>query len=73
MNKVLTIRCHRLFSKGAREYMVAYSILDNNNSEEEVDNNNSDENGKQNKTPNDSLPNRKDCEAIQESQECCGF
>jgi hypothetical protein len=50
MNKVLTIRRRRLFSKRAREYMVAYSILDNNNSEEEVDKNNSNDNGKQEET-----------------------
>jgi hypothetical protein len=51
MNKVLTIRRHRLFSKRAREYMVSYSILDNNNSEEEVDNNNnSNDNGKREET-----------------------
>jgi DNA modification methylase len=50
MNKVLTICRRRLFSKRAREYMVAYSILDNNNNEEEVDKNNSDDNGKQEKT-----------------------
>ncbi len=50
MNKVLTIQRRRLFSKRAREYMVAYSILDNNNSEEEVDKNNSNDNGKQEET-----------------------
>ena len=51
MNNVLTIRRRRLFSKRVREYMVAYSILDNNNSEQEgVDNNNSDDNGKQEET-----------------------
>jgi hypothetical protein len=50
MNKVLTIQRRRLFSKRAREYMVAYSILDNNNSKEEVDKNNSDDNGKQEET-----------------------
>jgi hypothetical protein len=47
MNKVLTIRRRRLFSKRACEYMVAYSILDNNNSGEKVDKNNSDDNRKQ--------------------------
>jgi hypothetical protein len=36
MDKVLTIECHRLFSKRAHESMVAYIILDNNNSEEEM-------------------------------------
>jgi hypothetical protein len=34
MDKVLTIERPCLLSKQAREYMVAYSILDNNNSEE---------------------------------------
>ena len=37
MDKVLTVERRRLFSKRAREYMVAYSILDNNNSEEVVE------------------------------------
>jgi hypothetical protein len=75
MNKVLTIRRRRLFSKRAREYMVAYSILDNNNSEEEVDKNNSDDNGKQEETKPQMTAYliKKKSEAIQESQECCGF
>ncbi len=33
MNEVLTIQRRRLFSKRAREYMVSYSILDNNSEE----------------------------------------
>ena len=33
MDEVLTIKRRRLFSKRAREYMVAYSILDNNSEE----------------------------------------
>ena len=33
MDKVLTIQRRRLFSKRAREYMIAYSILDNNSEE----------------------------------------
>jgi hypothetical protein len=36
MDKVLTTECRHLFSKPAPECMVAYIILDNNNSEEEV-------------------------------------
>jgi hypothetical protein len=36
MDKVLTVEPRRLFSKRAREYMVAYSILDNKNSKEVV-------------------------------------
>jgi hypothetical protein len=36
MDKVLTVERHRLFSKQAREYMVAYSIIDNNKSKEMV-------------------------------------
>jgi hypothetical protein len=52
--KVLTIPHRRLFSKRAREYIVAYSILENNNnnnnSEEEVGKNNSDDNEKQEET-----------------------
>jgi hypothetical protein len=33
MDKVLTVQRRRLFSKRAREYMIAYSILDNNSKE----------------------------------------
>jgi hypothetical protein len=33
MNEVLTVKRRRLFSKRAREYMVAYSILDNDSEE----------------------------------------
>jgi hypothetical protein len=36
MDKILTVERRRLFSKRAREYMVAYIILDNNNNSEEV-------------------------------------
>jgi hypothetical protein len=36
MDKVLTVEHRRLFSKQAREYMVAYNILDNNKSEKVV-------------------------------------
>jgi hypothetical protein len=33
MNEVLTVKRRRLFSKRSREYMVAYSILDNDSEE----------------------------------------
>jgi hypothetical protein len=36
MDTVLTIECRCLFSKLTQEYMVAYNILDNKKSEEEV-------------------------------------
>jgi hypothetical protein len=35
-NVLLTVECRRLFSKQACTYMVAYSILDNNKSKEQV-------------------------------------
>jgi hypothetical protein len=78
MSKVVpTLGHHHLFSKQTGEYMVAYSILDNNNSKEVVggsaEGRGRSDNEPYMKTIHDILPNQKDREAIQGSRECCRF